>query len=69
MSADAPAGRLTLKEQITDLLREQGYDFVTACEEYERARVRGVFTEPGKIRVGALTVTLGQGHHPARTTS
>lgn len=51
----------TLKEQIVDLLREQGYDFVTACELYDRARSDGLFDNPGRVCVGTLTVELAQG--------
>jgi len=41
---------LTIKEQITDALREEGYDFITACEIWEeklaelRAQGPGTYT-------------------------
>lgn len=50
---------MTLKEQITDLLREQGYDFISACEEYEMAKARGLFSQPGTVNIGNLQVKLG----------
>lgn len=47
----------TVKEQLVDMLREDGYDFVTACE-HVTARLAELPPGDTTLHVGNYTVTV-----------
>jgi hypothetical protein len=50
MAYNAPS---TVKEVVVDLLRKEGYDFITACEIYEKEKKLGTFDKLLKAKPGA----------------